>query len=90
MIDRTIIAITDIKDILAIPLLGVIPESTAVLKASNLGIPVTFDDNSDAGHAYRDSVDRLLGEELPIRFTSTARKGILQRLFGKNTEEAMA
>ncbi len=84
------LSIIDIQDILAIPMLGVIPESKAVLKASNLGIPVTFDDSSDAGHAYRDAIDRLLGEDVPLRFTSIARKGILQRLFGKNTEEAMA
>lgn len=83
------LSITDIQDILAIPLLGVVPESKTVLKASNLGIPVTFDDNSDAGHAYRDAVDRLLGHDVPVRFTSVARKGLLQRLFGKNTEEAM-
>ena len=85
------LSVVDIQDILAIPLLGVIPESKAVLKASNLGIPVTFDDVSNAGHAYRDAVNRLLGnEELPIRFTTVERRGIFQRLFGKNTEEATA
>ena len=83
------LSISDIQDILAIPLLGVVPESKTVLKASNLGIPVTFDDNSDAGHAYRDAVDRLLGQDVPVRFTSVARKGLLQRLFRKNTEESM-
>lgn len=84
------LSVTDIQEILAIPLLGVIPESKAVLKASNIGVPVTFDDNCDAGHAYRDAVNRLLGDDIPLRFTSLAKRGILQRLFGKNTEEMPA
>lgn len=84
------LSVTDIQDILAIPLLGVIPESKAVLKASNIGIPVTFDDNCDAGHAYRDAISRLLGKEVPMRYVSLAKRSILQRLFGKNTEEVSA
>jgi septum site-determining protein MinD len=84
------LSVTDIQDILAIPLLGVIPESKAVLKASNIGIPVTFDDNCDAGHAYRDAISRLLGEEVPFRFISLIKRSILQRLFGKNTLEMSA
>lgn len=84
------LSVEDVKDILAIPLLGVIPESQAVLKASNTGTPVTLDQQSDAGAAYRDAVSRLLGEELPHRFLSAEKKGILRRLFGKNKEEQLA
>src|SRR5690606_38303370 len=46
------LSVSDVEDILSIPLLGVIPESQAVLKASNQGIPVIMDDKSDAGQAY--------------------------------------
>ncbi|MFP3458197.1 septum site-determining protein MinD, partial [Psychrobacter sp. SIMBA_152] len=46
------LSIVDVTDILAIKLKGVIPESQAVLKASNQGIPVILDDQSDAGQAY--------------------------------------
>jgi septum site-determining protein MinD len=72
----------DIQEILAIPLLGVVPESEAVLQASNAGIPVTLDGNSEAGQAYLDAVARLCGEDRPMRFIETAKKGILSRLFG--------
>lgn len=62
------LSLSDVNEILAIPLLGVIPESQAVLKASNAGVPVVLDDKSDAGQAYQDAVGRLLGEEIPHRF----------------------
>ena len=39
------LSVEDVQEILAIPLLGVIPESKAVLKASNTGTPVTLDDH---------------------------------------------
>lgn len=74
--------IQDVEEILAIPLLGVIPESTAVLKASNQGVPVVCNNDSDAGQAYSDVVARFLGEEVPHRFLEPPKKGFLQRMFG--------
>ena len=67
---------------LAVTLLGVIPESQAVLKASNQGVPVILDDQSDAGQAYSDAVDRLLGKEKEHRFLDVTKKGFFERLFG--------
>ena len=81
------LSIADVNDILAIPLLGVIPESQAVLKASNSGVPVILDINSDAGKAYSDAVDRFLGEKLPHRFLSSEKKSLFKRLFGGKTKE---
>lgn len=81
------LSVEDIKEILAIPLIGIIPESKAVLKASNTGVPVIMDEASDAGGAYDDAIARLLGEERTMRFINSSRKGILQRLFGKNRED---
>jgi septum site-determining protein MinD len=81
------LSVTDVKEILAIPLIGVIPESKSVLKASNTGTPVILDEGSDAGIAYQDSIARFLGEERPMRFVSNERKGIFRRLFSKNKEE---
>ena len=75
------LALSDIEELLAIPLLGVIPESPAVLRASNSGIPVTFDQESDAGQAYLDAVDRFLGHKVPLRFVNTKKRTLLQRLF---------
>ena len=76
------LGVEDVEEILAIRLLGVIPESQAVLKASNQGVPVILDDQSDAGQAYGDAVDRLLGKEVAHRFLDVQKKGLMQRLFG--------
>ncbi len=84
------LSVQDVKDILAIPLIGVIPESKAVLKASNTGTPVVLDENSDAGPAYQDAIARFLGEDRPMRFINNERKGLLRRLFSKNKEDISA
>ncbi len=76
------LSVQDVEEILRIKLLGVIPESQAVLNASNKGIPVIFDDQSDAGMAYQDTVERLLGEQVEFRFLVEEKKGIFKRLFG--------
>ncbi len=76
------LSVEDVREILAIDLVGVIPESQAVLKASNAGVPVILDEESDAGEAYKDMVDRLLGADVPLRFTEEQKKGILKRIFG--------
>jgi len=78
------LGVEDVKEILAVTLLGVIPESQAVLKASNQGVPVILDDQSDAGQAYSDAVDRLLGKTLEHRFLDVKKKGLFERLFGGN------
>ena len=74
--------VDDVQEILSLHLLGVIPESQAVLSASNAGRPVILDEKSDAGEAYADVVERYLGQELPHRFLDVQRKGLLGRLFG--------
>ncbi len=76
------LSVEDVQEILAIPLLGVIPESQAVLRASNSGEPVILDQNSDAGQAYLDTVARLLGEKRDFRFLQEEKKGFFNRLFG--------
>ena len=76
------LSVEDVEDILAIPLIGVIPVSLAAFKASNSGGPVILDLESDAGKSYSDSVERLLGKELPLRFTTEKKKGFLKRIFG--------
>jgi septum site-determining protein MinD len=76
------LSIEDVKDILAIPVLGVIPESPSVLSASNSGSPVINDKATDAGQAYDDLVARFLGEDRPHRFITAEKKGLLSKLFG--------
>lgn len=80
------LGVEDVKEILAISLLGVIPESPAVLRASNSGIPVILDQQSDAGQAYSDAVSRFLGETIAHRFLTAPKKGILKRLFNKEKD----
>ncbi len=76
------ISVDDVQDILGIKLLGVIPESNAVLQASNSGIPVILDDSSNAGLAYDDAIARFLGEDREHRFTTVTKRPLLKRLFG--------
>lgn len=75
------LSVNDVQEILSLDLLGVIPESKAVLSASNSGVPVILDRESDAGQAYADMVARYLGEEVPHRFINAEKKGFLSRLF---------
>ncbi|TPW14126.1 MAG: minD [Halothiobacillaceae bacterium] len=76
------LSISDVQELLGIPLIGVVPESETVLQASNAGIPVIHDEKSDSGVAYKDIVSRLLGETRPMRFIEEEKKGFLSRLFG--------
>jgi septum site-determining protein MinD len=76
------LSMEDVLEILRIPLAGVIPEDQSVLRASNQGEPVILDIDSDAGKAYADTVDRLMGEVRPFRFIEEEKKGFLKRLFG--------
>jgi septum site-determining protein MinD len=77
------LAIEDVKEILSVPLLGVIPESESVLRASNTGTPVIFDSESPAGRAYGDAVARFLGEQREMRFVKPERKGFFKALLGR-------
>jgi len=75
--------IADVLDILSLPLLGIIPESEEVLRASNLGSPVTLNDATSApARAYTDAARRLKGHDVPMTIP-TDRKGFLDKLFGR-------
>ncbi|NOR79623.1 MAG: septum site-determining protein MinD [Methyloprofundus sp.] len=75
------LSVEDVQDILSLHLLGVIPESKAVLNASNSGVPIILDEASKAGKAYADIVDRYLVEDKPHRFIDEDKKGLFGRLF---------
>ncbi|GAN62980.1 septum site-determining protein MinD [Acetobacter indonesiensis] len=71
----------DVLDILSIPLLGIIPESGDVLRASNVGAPVTIaEPDSAPARAYGDAARRLNGEKLEVTIP-TERKGLFDWLF---------
>lgn len=76
------LSVNDVKEILRIPFIGVIPESQAVLQASNSGTPVIHVNGADASDAYKDVVARFLGEDRPHQFLDVQKVGLLKRLFG--------
>ncbi|WP_042248665.1 septum site-determining protein MinD [Paracoccus sp. PAMC 22219] len=83
-VDRgEMMTVDDVLEILAVPLLGVVPESKAILKASNVGTPVTLDGPSAASQAYNDAVSRLTGTQVEMRIQGERRPGLFQRLFGR-------
>ncbi len=77
------LSLDDVLEILSIPLLGIIPESEEVLRASNLGSPVPISNAECApARAYKDAARRLLGVEVDMTIP-TERKGLLNKLFGR-------
>lgn len=56
----------DVLDILAIDLVGIVPEDEAVLISTNRGSPAALNDRSYAGQAFRDIARRLMGEDVPF------------------------
>ena len=82
VVDGEMLSLGDIEDILRIKLIGVIPESEAVLQASNQGLPAIHLKDTDVSEAYKDVVARYLGEDKALRFTDYEKPGFLKRLFG--------
>jgi septum site-determining protein MinD len=77
------LSIDDVLEILSTPLLGIIPEGEEVLRASNLGSPVTLNSPLSApARAYFDAASRLKGEHIPMAIP-TANQGFLNKLFGR-------
>ena len=76
------LSLSDIQDILRIKLIGVTPESEAVLQASNQGLPAIHLKGTDVAESYEDLVARFLGEERPLRFTEAQKVGFFKRIFG--------
>lgn len=76
------LSLQDIQEILRIKLIGVIPESEAILNASNQGVPAIHMENTDVSEAYKDVVARFLGEDKPMRFIEVKKQGFFKRFFG--------
>jgi len=75
--------VDDVLEILSIPLIGIIPESMDVLRASNIGAPVTLADAKSApAQAYFDAARRLAGEVLPMTIPGEKR-GLFGKIFGR-------
>ncbi len=77
------LSVADVLDILSIPLLGIIPEDQEVLRASNVGSPITINGSaSPAARAYHDAARRLIGESAPI-VVPEEKKTLFNRLFSR-------
>lgn len=70
--------IEDVIEILAIELLGVVPDDESIIVATNRGEPLVLSGNSRAAQAYRNIVRRLEGEDVP--FMSLEQDGFMSRL----------
>jgi len=77
------LSIDDVLEILSIPLIGIVPESEEVLRASNLGSPVPLSNAESApARAYLDAARRLMGESIEMTIPSE-RRGLFNKLFGR-------
>jgi septum site-determining protein MinD len=60
------LATDDVIDILAVNLIGVVPEDETIITSTNTGRPVVMENHSHAGQAFRNIAQRLIGEEVPF------------------------
>jgi len=75
--------VEDVLEILSIPLIGIVPESEEILRASNLGAPVTLAANPSApARAYFDAARRLNGENVEM-IMPNERRGFFGKIFGR-------
>ncbi len=76
-------SVQDVLDILAVELIGIVPEDEAVVISTNRGESVVFDDYSRAGSAYKNIAQRLLGQDVPfLTLEEPVKPGFFARLFG--------
>ncbi len=67
MVERgDMMGIEDMIEILAIDLIGIVPEDEGIVVSTNRGEPIALNDNAKAGQAYRNIARRIMGEELPM------------------------
>ena len=77
------LGVDDVLEILSVPLLGIVPESQGVLRASNVGAPVTLNEPANpAAQAYINAARRLMGEDVPV-VTPFEKRGFFDRLLGR-------
>ena len=76
----------DVLDLLAIDLIGVVPEDQSVIVAANRGQPIALNNDSKAGQAFRNIAGRLMGEDIPF-MDLESQEGLwkrISRLAGRN------
>ncbi len=73
------LSVEDVLEVLAIDLLGIIPDDEAIIVTTNRGAPAAMDNHSQAGQAYRNIAARLLGSDVPLMVLKE-NDGVLQKL----------
>ncbi len=82
MVDKgQMLSVEDVLSILALPLIGIIPEDQNIITSTNEGEPIFYSEKSPAAQAYKNIAGRVLGEDIPF-MDITEKKGILKRIFG--------
>ena len=72
------LSVEDVLDLLAIDLIGIVPEDENVVVASNKGMPLALDGKNKAGQAFQNIARRLMGEKVP--FLDLETQNVFQRL----------
>src|SRR5262249_55662013 len=81
---REMLSVDDVREVLPIPLLGIIPESEEVLRASNLGAPITVCGRESAvSRAYIDAARRIKGDWIEMTFPSKEKRRLTKWLGGR-------
>lgn len=84
VMNQEMLSVEEVRDILALPLLGLVVEDEQVIISTNRGEPLTLRDNpSPAGRDYRDVARRLCGENVPLNDPTRERQGLRARLMNK-------
>jgi septum site-determining protein MinD len=60
------LATDDVIDILAVNLIGIVPEDEAIITSTNTGRPAVMENHSNAGQAFKNIANRLMGEDVPF------------------------
>ena len=75
MVDRgDMMSMDDVTEILAVDIIGVVPDDESIVVQTNKGEPAVTVENSRAGQAYRNITRRILGEDVPIMQLKQERK----------------
>ncbi len=81
-------AMEDVTEILAIDILGIVPDDESIVISANKGEPAVTDSNSKAGQAYRNIAQRIMGNDVPLMELSTNETLLdkLKSLFNKKAQ----
>ncbi len=82
MVDKgNMLSVEDVLSILALPLIGIVPEDENIITSTNEGEPIYYNEKSSASKAYKNIAKRVLGEDVPFMDISV-KKGFFGRIFG--------